>query len=1185
VKLITDIGRLVLIASLGCVAHWTAAASAQTNGPIRIVELRGTVEILTRGSDHWLLTPTNQILYPLDRVRTGTNSSVGLLWSDQSVLRFDALTELEILPPQTADGGHGLHLLNGLLSFFHRGKPGRIRVITSGAFAGIEGTEFVMEVHAFNGVEQTTLSVIDGQVLFGSASDTLVFTNGQQGVTESGKAPVRTSGFIANNLLQWCFYYPGVLDLKDLPLTAAEQTMLGESLAEYRDGDLLKALAKYPGTRRPGSDAERVYHAALMLGAGQVAEAEAELSTLTSADVSEKSRRVGAALRALIAAIRREPRPSVGSPQLPTEYLAASYFEQSRAIPGVSLQAALELARLAVTNSPGFGFGWERVAELEFSFGRTDRATAALAKASSLSHRNAQAIALQGFLLAAQNRTREAIAAFDRALAVDSALGNAWLGRGLCRIRRGDLVGGREDLLIAAGLEPQRAALRSYLAKAWSETGDDARAFTELQRAKALDLNDPTAWLYSALLDEQDNRINEAIRELEKSQELNNNRGVYRSGLLLDQDRAVRGANLARIYDEAGLDDVAIREAGGAVAADYTSASAHLFLENAYDQARASTPFGQRFETPAFSEYLITALLGSTDPRLLAQQVSQQEYTRLFDRDGVGFSSSTDYLSRGAWNQYGSQYGTLGSTSYALEGNYQSDPGQAANANFESSTISLAIKQKLGSQDSLFLRVYETRLTGGDLSQHYNPEATVSGLTYEEKQSPNILLGYHREWSPDSHTLVLASRFDDRAALYDPAGFALLLGTVFGEPGIAVPTDLTRTFSRHYTANALEFQQLQKLDSHNLIFGVRLQLNYENVLDQDVALPNNLSGPQMVGEYVGLVPYEPFPYPTQPVSTENWRTSFYAYDYWQVNDYLQLFGGITEDYLQLARNTIAPPLSSDHESVNYVSPKAGLLWQPGQSTAFRLGYFRSITGQDLDQSIRLEPTELFGLPVVFRTAFPDSIVGSLSGERVQVWQADGRFRLGRNTYAVLGLQEIQSRDDRQVGAYTSDFFDNPPNPLPVQVGESLRFEEQSLHLSLHQLVGNNASLGVVYEVARARLNQNYDVSPSLDVFTAGVLHSLTFSARANTRSGFFAETDAVWHWQTSLTDTSLSGALPDERFWQINVSAGYRSPRRRFECLVGLLNLTDQDYHLHPINLFLDLPRQRTLALTTRFNF
>src|SRR5205823_8922280 len=122
---------------------------------------------------------------------------------------------------------------------------------------------------------------------------------------------------------------------------------------------------------------------------------------------------------------------------LSSEFLAASYYEQSRAVGDETLKAALNLAWQAASHSPQFGFAWARVAELEFSFGRTGRALEALDKSLGLSPRNAQALALKGFLFAAQNKTREAIHWFDQAIAVDSALGNAWLGRGLCRIRRG----------------------------------------------------------------------------------------------------------------------------------------------------------------------------------------------------------------------------------------------------------------------------------------------------------------------------------------------------------------------------------------------------------------------------------------------------------------------------------------------------------------------------------------------------------------------------------------------------------------------------------------------------------------------------------------------------------------------------------------------------------------------------
>jgi hypothetical protein len=56
--------------------------------------------------------------------------------------------------------------------------------------------------------------------------------------------------------------------------------------------------------------------------------------------------------------------------------------------------------------------------------------------------------------------------------------------------------------------------------------------------AREIDAGDPTPWLYSALLLQQQNRINEGIRDLQRSQDLNDNRQVYRSRLLLDQDRA-----------------------------------------------------------------------------------------------------------------------------------------------------------------------------------------------------------------------------------------------------------------------------------------------------------------------------------------------------------------------------------------------------------------------------------------------------------------------------------------------------------------------------------------------------------------------------------------------------------------------------------------------------------------------
>ena len=86
----------------------------------------------------------------------------------------------------------------------------------------------------------------------------------------------------------------------------------------------------------------------------------------------------------------------------------------------------------------------------------------------------------------------------------------------------------------------------------------------------------------------------------------------------------------------------------------------------------------------------------------------------------------------------------------------------------------------------------------------------------------------------------------------------------------------------------------------------------------------------------------------------------------------------------------------------------------------------------------------------------------------------------------------------------------------------------------------------------------------------------------NHPSGFFLAGEAQWF------DQSNSGYTPGEpgdNFWQLNLFAGYRFPRRRAEVSLGLLNLTDQNYKLAPLNLHNELPRERTLAVRLQLNF
>jgi tetratricopeptide (TPR) repeat protein len=172
----------------------------------------------------------------------------------------------------------------------------------------------------------------------------------------------------------------------------------------------------------------------------------------------------------------------------------------------------------------------------------------------------------------------------------------------LARVREGDLAGGREDLELAVALDPGNALLRSYLGKAYLEERRDKLAGDELATAKGLDPNDPTPWFYDAIRKQRANRPVEALRDLEEAIGRNDRRGVYRSRLLLDQDRAGRGASLARIYGDLGLPQRGVLEAARSLVSDPASPSAHRFLADLY----LRTP---RTEIARVSELLQAQLL------------------------------------------------------------------------------------------------------------------------------------------------------------------------------------------------------------------------------------------------------------------------------------------------------------------------------------------------------------------------------------------------------------------------------------------------------------------------------------------------------------------------------------------------------------------------------------------------
>jgi Tfp pilus assembly protein PilF len=1160
----------------GFIEGTAQAQASATNQPgvIRLVELQGQVEIARGQNNQWLVAHADDTLKPTDRLRTGENSRVALRWSDQSIVPIGASSELEILPPSGKEDQCGLHLFHGILSFFHRDKPGHIRIITDGAVAGVEGTEFVMDVDQ---AQSTRLSVVDGKVKFGNEQASLVLTNGEQAVVALGQQPQQTPGFIANNLLQWCFYYPAVIDPADLLLTPPQQTELAKSLADYRAGDLLAALADYPTNRLTVSDNERVYQAALLLAVGQVDKAEGLLAPLTGQ--TDRSGKLAVALRELVAAVKRQPNPAGGTPLLTSEQLAASYFEQSQAIRETSLKNALALARQATTNSPNFGFAWERVAELEFSFGRLSESLVALDKGLALSPRNAQALALKGFILSAENRTSEAITWFDRAIETDAALGNAWLGRGICRIRQGDAQGGRQDLLVAAALEPQRAELRSYLGKAYAHSGDFPHAERELELAKRLDPDDPTAWLYSALLKQENNQINDSIRDLEKSQELNDNRSVYHSQLLLDEDHAVRSANLARVYLDAGLTDQSLREAQRAVNYDYANYSAHLFLASSYNQLVDANEVNLRYETPAASEYFIANLLAPASAGIINQVLSEQVYAKLFDQNQLGVISDTTYESRGAWSELGAQYGNYGDFSYDFVGSYAFDPGQRPNNTYENRQLTLDLKWAVTPKDTLSFTYGQEQLDTGDVQERYFSKEEVNSTYFSnQKEDPDLVIGYHHEWSPGVQTLFLGNY----STFHNPQGSGnyplLLLDEYFGGISNILPFQDILTGFIDGESYSTELQQIWEQADHTTIIGARYQwgqLHY-NDYQQNANIFGYFNDPFVDSQDL----YNSFHY-----------FSGYAYHNWQILDSLMIEGGAAYEINHEPENEGGIPALSDAKTSAQLSPKAGIVWTPLNGTTVRGAFTRNLTGFEGGQSTRIEPSEVAGFNQAFRDLIPDSVVGQSSGAKNETYDVAVEQKFDTGTYVGITGELLYSKLSQMQGAYALDFSQFYPYAQGIQ--QNLDYRECSLVASADQLLGKQWSAGARYQITQSRLSNNFPAVPmnlgptELNGINPwehfiSTLNQLNLHANWNHPSGLFASFEADWYDQSN---SGFSPAEPGDDFWQLNVYAGYRFWQRRAEITVGILNLANSDYHLEPLTYYNEMAHERTLLVRLVINF
>ena len=654
--------------------------------------------------------------------------------------------------------------------------------------------------------------------------------------------------------------------------------------------------------------------ASLLLSVGRVDEARSDIDEALG---REPSAGKAYALRSVLAvaqndnatALRDARRGVELSPDSAAAKIALSFALQA----DLKLEAARDTLLHAVDQNPDDALAWSRLAEIWLMLGHREESRAAAGHAVQLQPALARTQYVLGFSLLAEFRTKEAKAAFEQAIALDSADPLPHLGLGLAKIREGELEQGRGDLEAAVALDSNNALLRAYLGKAYFEEKRDPLDAQQFGIAKELDPLDPTAYLYDAVRLQTENQPVAALRGLQASIERNDNRAVYRSRLLLDQDRAARAANLAQVYRDLGFARLGVGVARRSITLDPSNASAHRFLSENYGSVR-------RREISRVSELLQAQMLQDININPIQPSTSETNLNAL-NRGGpasVGYNEFTPLFERNAVQLdvagIGGNNGTVAGESVVSAvydrlslsaGYYQYEtdgwrPNNRLRQDISNAYAQMAVTPELNVQAEFRRR----NSTEGDLAFNFDPESFLKDKTIDRDQE-SARLGLRYSPSPSSDVLLSYIYSDSTDDLQQT------------EP-LDPFTTASRDNARNDQGYQTEAQYIFQGDRLNLIAG----LAYSNVdVQQDTGI---------------LIEDLFLPFPLLDVNTStSWKIKHprgYLYGNAQLSDSIvATIGASYDDY------------DEDPLKETSFNPKFGLQWQINDVFALRAAAFKIVS--------------------------------------------------------------------------------------------------------------------------------------------------------------------------------------------------------------------------------------------------
>jgi tetratricopeptide (TPR) repeat protein len=899
----------MLLLLLCAAGRFAAAAEPCAPQVAQVVSMQGVVEIQRVGQAGWVRAERlDARLCQGDRLRAGVRSRAALLVGPQALIRVDQNTtiELHVTPDETR-----VAFDSGAVYSISRTSR-RYRVITPYMNAGVEGTEFLVTL----GSNYADLAVYEGRVavedLAGAGGALSLLHDGQAARFARGAPPVARVLSSPSDAVQWALYYPpldsgaleGFADCERLTVGQRAVCLAGRASALLR-------LGRVDEAHRDIAAAESV--------APPNAETLA-LAAIIRLAKNDKIESLALAKRA-VSQDRNSPRA----------LLALSYALQA----AFKLEAALMAARSAAELQPADSVAQARRAELLLAMGRIRDAEAAALTAVQVDPVDSRARTVLAFARLARFDAAGARDHFNQALVLDPSDPLPRLGLGLAAIRQGKLEEGRREIEIAVALDPQSSLLRSYLGKAYADESRDALAGRQLEWAMLLDPRDPTPWFYDAIRLQALNRPGEALVELHESIERNENRAVYRSRLLLDQDQAARSASRARIHSDLGFDELAVSEARNALMDDPASFGAHRFLADAYLPMPG-------FEIARTSELLQSQLLQPVNAAPLSPRLQQirspvlpgsgpvtpsfQEFNPLFARDRHAMSLSGTAGSAQTWSDeivYGAY---REQRSFQLGQYHHETDGLRVNADLRQDFYRAFYQEDLGPQTSFQAELSHGETRAGDTRFQFEP-GSFAPLQRGRLEVSAVRLGARHSWIPGSMVIasLIAQRRDTRFAdsVVDPF----------------FRVDFDDASKIHSYTGELQYQKRGSLG--DLIAGGGLFGQDETGLSSSTL---DLFGP-------------PPMVMTTPIDSTLRTANAYVYSQLGQPSRARLMMGLSVDHVE---NRDATGLREDTK----VNPKLGSVLPLGSGTSLRFAAFRGMKRLPAVNA-SIEPTQVAGFNQTF----------------------------------------------------------------------------------------------------------------------------------------------------------------------------------------------------------------------------